>query len=128
MRPTRALHPRLRNPILPLLPRRILRPIPIPIALPPPLSITAIPSISRAPARRGAIARIRDARVFVGEVDGFLGRSRDGNGVRGPGVARGLGAGAAGFAEGGGADGEVLDLGEGEDAEDCDVVGAAGVC
>ena len=61
-------------------------------------------------------------------MDGFLGRSRDGNGVGGSRVARALGAGAVGFAEGGGADGEVLDLGEGEDAEDCDVFGTAGGC
>lgn len=87
-----------------------------------------MPPIGRAPARRGAIARIRDSRVFVGEVDGFLGRGGGGHGVRRPGGARALGAGAAGFAEGGGADGEVLDLGEGEDAEDCDVFGSAGVC
>jgi hypothetical protein len=59
-------------------------------------------------------------------VDGFLGWC--GGGIGGAGGAGALGAGPAGFAEGGGADGEVLDLGEGEDAEDCDVFGtAAGV-
>lgn len=101
----------------------MLRPV-IPISGSPPGTIaTRSPPVARAPAGGGAIARVRCARVFVGEVHGFLGRG--GCGVGGPGGAGALGPGAACFAEGGGADGQVLDLGAGEDAEDRNVFGTA---
>lgn len=62
-------------------------------------------------------------------MDGFLGWcGGGGDGVSRSRVASALGAGTAGFAEGGGADGEVLDLREGEDAENCDVLGTTRVC
>jgi hypothetical protein len=62
-------------------------------------------------------------------VDGFLGWcGGGGDGVSRPGVASALGAGPAGFAKGSGANGQVLDLGEGEDAEYCDVLRTTGVC
>lgn len=86
-----------------------------------------MPLLTRAPAGRGCIAGVGYARVFVGEVQRFLG-SWGGGFFGRPNGARAVGPSAPFFAEGSGADGEFLDLGASKNAKDGDVLGATGLC